>query len=111
MTTQSLIFGSIEGMAEKDFLRLKPVLQERFDNAVWREGSLVIKSMRDHGSLKEVFSRIAQRIGEDGWGSLLYVGQGSVVCFFFGCRRYAGRRYREPVPPEWWKGGQGNSRP
>jgi hypothetical protein len=102
MTTQSLIFGSIDGISEKDYLRLKPTLSQRFDAAGWKDGSLVINSMRDHGKLKDVFSQIADRIGEDGFGSLLYVGQGSVVCFYFGCRRYVGRRYREPLPPEWW---------
>jgi hypothetical protein len=106
MTTQSLIFGSIDGISEKDFLRLKPTLNRRFDTAAWKDGSLVIKSMRDHGTLKDVFSQIAERIGENGLGSLLYVGQGNVVCFYFGCRRYVGRRYREPAPPDWWPNGR-----
>jgi len=97
-----MILGTIEGISEQDFQRLKAELCRYFDEVRWKDESLVIKSWRDHGSVKPIFTRIAESIRPGRFGTLLYVGHGNVACFYFGSNRYVGRRFREPTPPDWW---------
>lgn len=103
MTTISMIFGTIEGIPRQDYDRLKDTLRRHFDEVGWKDGSLVIKSFREHGPVKEIFAKIAACVQSDSFGTLLYVGHGNVACFYFGHNRYLGRRFKEPPPPEWWQ--------
>jgi hypothetical protein len=102
MAGRSLIFGSVKGLSQKVFRRMRRTLEERFDSVAWKDDTLIIHSLRQHGRLKPVFGAIAEGVEEGGGGSLLFVGNGQVVCFYFGPGRFVGRRYREPKPPEWW---------
>lgn len=103
MTSQSMIIGTIEGVSKRDFNRLKQTLQSRFDEVGWSNDMLVVRSSRDHGQLKDVFTMIADTVKKGKFGSLLYVGHGNVACFYFGHKKYVGRKYKEPRPPGWWK--------
>ena len=107
MTSQSMIVGTIDGIRRNDFERLKGPLRRCFEEVGWKDGALVIKSSRDHDSVKEIFAQIADCVQPDKFGSLLYVGHGNVACFFFGHKRYVGRRFKEPAPPDWWQPGLG----
>ena len=105
MATQSMIVGTIDGISKKDFDRLKEELRRCFDEVGWKNGALVIRSSRDHDSVKDVFSRISNAVQPGKFGTLLYVGHGNVACFYFGSRQYVGKRFKEPTPPDWWQPG------
>ena len=103
MESQSLIFGCINGISKQNFDVLQPELQSYFEKSAWRDGALIIRSEREHAYMRKIFTLIASRISTGSYGSLLYVGSGNVVCFYFGHQKVTGRRYREPTPPEWWQ--------
>ncbi len=103
MNSHSIIFGSINGILEKDFDRLKKELAGRFDEVGWKNNVLVIKSARDHNEVKGIFAKISACVQKGQFGTLLYVGHGNVACFYFGHKKYVGRKYREPAPPDWWE--------
>lgn len=105
MASQSMILGSIEGVVKKDFDRLKTKLKGRFDEVGWKNNVLSIKSSREHGQLKTLFTELSQCIQKGKFGSLLYVGHGNVACFYFGHQQYVGKKFKQPVPPEWWNSG------
>jgi len=104
-TSRSMIFGTIDGISKKNFGRLQKELNRRFDEVRWKNGALVIQSSRDHGQLKDIFTKITASIEPERFGTLLYVGHGNIVCFYFKQKEYVGRRYKEPTPPDWWKPG------
>ena len=93
----------IQGISGDDFEELQKELRQRFDSVSWNNGSLTILSVRDHGRLKDLFAKLAACVKPGHYGSLLYVGHGNVACFYFGSGRYLGKRYKEPVPPDWWR--------
>jgi len=103
MTSQSMIVGTINGVSKKDFDRLKKELTKRFDEVGWKNDVLLIKSERNHEAVKGVFTKIAACVHPGQFGTLLYVGHGNVACFYFGHKKYVGRRYKEPTPPDWWE--------
>jgi hypothetical protein len=102
MVSQSLILGSIKGISKKDYDQLKFNLQECFDKVVWKDHTIFIRSERRHSGIKRMFGKIADRIAEGQYGSLLYVGNDKVVCIYFGHKKFVGKQYREPRPPAWW---------
>lgn len=104
-TARSMILGSIDGISKSGYGKLEARLKDRFDQVSWRQGAVVIQSVRDHGRLKEVFADIAAAMAPGRYGTLLYVGHGNVACFYFAHGKYVGRRYREPAPPDWWSPG------
>ena len=103
MNSQSMIVGAINGISKKAFDGLKKELTERFDEVGWNNDVLAIKSARDHKAVKGIFTKIAACVQEGKSGSLLYVGHGNVACFYFGHKKYVGKKYREPAPPDWWE--------
>ena len=103
MGSPSLIFGTINGISKRDFDVLQPELQDYFEKVAWCNGAMTIRSEHEHARMRKIFTRIASRISAGSYGSLFYVGNGNVACFYFGCQKVTGRRYREPTPPEWWQ--------
>ena len=103
MGSSSLIFGTINGISKRDFNVLQPELQGYFEKIAWRDDALIIRSEREHPRIRNIFACIADRISAGSYGSLFYVGNGNVACFYFGRQKVTGRRFREPTPPEWWQ--------
>ena len=102
MVSQSLILGSIKGIAKKDYNQLKFDLQECFDKVIWKDHTIYIRSERRHSRVKRIFGKIAYCVSEGQYGSLLYVWNDKVACIYFGHKKFVGKKYREPCPPEWW---------
>jgi len=102
MATQSIILGTINGISKKDYNTLKKELQERFENVGWKDNTLIIKSEKKHDRFKGIATKIADCITEGKFGSLLYVGYDRVVCIYFGHKKFVGKQYGEPEPPDWW---------
>ena len=102
MAGHSIIFGEIEGVSRRDFLEIEPELKKAFDNFQWKEGRVVIRSERYHEKVRALFQKIADRIAEGNFGSLLYIGNGRVAAIYFGPGRFKAISYGEPTPPEWW---------
>jgi hypothetical protein len=109
MAVQSIIFGTIDGIAKGDFDRLKKELRECFQQVGWKDNTLIIKSEKQHHRIKIIATRIADCIQEGKFGSLLYIGNDRVVCIYFGHKQFVGKQYGEPEPPEWW--GQPKEKP
>jgi len=108
MTSQSIVLGTIDGISKKDFGLLKKDLQACFDQVGWKDNAISIKSERKHLRMKSVFTKIADNISQGHFGSLLYVGNEKVACIYFSHKKFEGKMFKEPHPPEWWKPGQGN---
>ena len=102
MASHSIIMGTINGVSRSDFRQLEPTLKDAFDTVGWKEGEIIIRSERFHDRVKDVFGQIADRIGKNGFGTLLYVGNNRVACIYFGPGKFAAKEYREPIPPDWW---------
>ena len=94
--------GRIDGVSKDSFEEIRAELESCFEHVMWRDDALTIKSERHHEGLKDSFGLIAARINEDKFGSLLYIGNDRVACFFFGRGRFVGKEYKEPDPPDWW---------
>ena len=102
MAVQSIIVGSINGISKIDYDKIKADLLKSFEKVVWKDNTLSIQSSKKHHRLKDMAAKIADRIAENGYGSLLFIGNSRVVCIYFGHKRFVSRPYKEPVPPEWW---------
>lgn len=102
MAGHSIIMGEIEGISRRDFLEIEPELKKAFDTFQWKAGRVVIRSERYHEKVRALFQKIADRIAEGNFGSLLYIGNGRVAAIYFGPGRFKPISYREPTPPEWW---------
>jgi hypothetical protein len=102
MASHSLILGNIDGISRTDYLDLEAQLKGVFKTVQWKDGTLTIRSERYHDRVKNVFEKIAARISEGHFGSLLYVGNDRVACIYFGPNRFLAKEYREPEPPSWW---------
>lgn len=107
MESQSIILGTINGISKKDFDILKKDLQRNFDTVAWKDDAILIKSERRHLRMKSIFTRISEFISQGKYGSLLYVGNEKVACIYLGHKKFEGRRFKEPAPPDWWNSGQG----
>ena len=110
MATQSIILGTINGISKKAYDKLKKELQEYFEYVGWKDNTLIIKSEKKHERIKVIATKIADYIPEGKFGSLLYVGNDRVVCIYFGHKRFVGKQYREPDPPDWWGERKGESK-
>lgn len=108
MESQSIILGTINGISKKDFDILKKDLQNNFDKVAWKDDAIFIKSERKHLRMKSIFTRISKFISQGKYGSLLYVGNEKVACIYLGHKKYEGRMFMEPKPPEWWDSNQRN---
>jgi hypothetical protein len=108
MASRSIILGTINGISQSDFDSLKQELQDCFDKVGWKNNALFIKSDREHRRLKSIFTKISESISQGDSGSLLYVGDEKVACVYFGHKKFVGKSYREPRPPDWWIPNQGN---
>jgi hypothetical protein len=97
-----MVIGSIDGISEVDFNRLRVDLEQCFEQVVWKTNRLVIRSIGAHRDLKKIFQEMAECIQVEHFGSLLYVGKGAVACFYFGHRLVAAKKFIEPEPPAWW---------
>lgn len=104
MASQSVIFGTIPGIAFADFQGLKPRLSALFQNIGWKNNVLYIRSEGRHPELKAIFTRIAGAMAAGAFGSLLYMGNQKVACIYFGRGNFEARLFREPKPPAWWGG-------
>ena len=102
MESQSLILGTIDGISKADYDALKKDLQACFEKTAWKDDVLYIRSERRHRRLKTILRKIAGRISESHYGSLLYVGNDKVACIYLGSGKFVGKQYREPKPPDWW---------
>lgn len=102
MAVQSIILGTISGISEIDYKKLKKDLSQNFEKVAWKNNTLFINSSKKHEHLKEVAAKIADCVAEGEYGSLLFVGNNRVVCIYLGHKRFVGKQYREPIPPEWW---------
>jgi hypothetical protein len=102
MSSQSMVIGSIDGISEVDFNRLRSELEPCFEKVVWKNNRLTIKSNGAHRDLKKMFQSMADCIQPGHFGSLLYVGRGTVACFYFGHKQVSGKKFIEPEPPAWW---------
>jgi len=102
MAVQSIILGSINGISKIDYEKLKADLSKSFEKVVWKNNTLSIQSSKKHHRLKDIAAKIADRICENEYGSLLFIGNNRVVCIYFGHKRFISRPYKEPEPPEWW---------
>jgi hypothetical protein len=98
-----MVIGNIDGICEMDFNRLRGELEECFEKVVWKDGRLSIKSTGEHRDLKRLFQALADCILPGCFGSLLYVGKGTVACFYFGHKKVAAKKFIEPEPPAWWR--------
>ncbi len=103
MAVQSIILGSINGISKIDYEKLKADLSKSFEKVVWKNRTLSIQSSKKHHRLKDIAAKIADRICENEYGSLLFIGNNRVVCIYFGHKRFISRPYKEPEPPEWWE--------
>jgi len=102
MALQSIILGTINGISKTDYEKLKRDLNQYFEKSVWMDNTLSINSSKKHGHIKDIAAKIADCISKGEYGSLLFVGNNQVVCIYFGHKRFVGKPYREPSPPEWW---------
>lgn len=102
MASKSLILGTINGISRKHYGAIESDLKAVFDNVRWKDDKLYIKSEKKHHRVRLVFQKIADSMQEDKFGSLLYVGNSRVACIYFGHKRFVGKQYREPDPPDWW---------
>jgi len=102
MAAHSIILGTIEGISKGDFERISKDLKQCFEHVGWKNDTLIIKSEKQHHRVKLVATKIADCIQEGKFGSLLYIGNDRVVCIYFGHRRFVGKQYGEPEPPDWW---------
>lgn len=102
MAEQSIILGTIEGISQYDYQRLKKDLFEYFEKVGWNNNTLYINSSKKHESIKGIAKKIANCIDTGKYGSLLFIGNNRVVCIFFGPKRFVAKHYTEPEPPEWW---------
>ena len=108
MESQSIILGMINGISKNDFEILKKDLQDNFDKVAWKDDAISIKSERKHLRMKSIFTRISNFISLGNYGSLLYIGNEKVACIYLGHKKFEGRLFKEPKPPEWWEANQGN---
>ena len=102
MTVQSTILGSINGISNIDYEKLKKDLARSFEKFAWKNNTLIINSSKKHEHIKEIAAKIADCIPKGEYGSLLFVGNKRVVCIYMGHKRFVGKPYKEPIPPEWW---------
>jgi hypothetical protein len=102
MSSHSMVIGSIDGISEADFKRLRSELEQCFEKVVWKNKRLIIKSDGEHRDLKKVFQTLADHVRPGHFGSMLYVGKGTVACFYFGHKQVIGKKFIEPDPPAWW---------
>ena len=102
MAVQSIIIGTINGISKIHYEELKKDLNRYFEKVGWKDNTLLINSSKKHEHIKNIANKIADCIAEGEYGSLLYVGNNRVVCIYFGHKRFVGKQYKEPVPPEWW---------
>jgi len=104
MAVQSTILGSINGISNIDYQKLKKDLSRNFEKFAWKDNTLFINSSKKHEHLKAIAAKIADCIPKGEYGSLLFVGNKRVVCIYLGHKRFVGKPYREPTPPDWWGG-------
>jgi hypothetical protein len=102
MASSSLILGTIRGIPKRHYKTLEEELKASFENVGWKDNTLYIRSEKKHSRVRWIFQKIADAMQEGKFGSLLYVGNNRVACIYFGHKRFVGRQYREPNPPEWW---------
>lgn len=102
MAEQSIILGTIDGISQPDYERLKNDLFDYFDQVGWKNNTLFINSSKKHDSIKGIAKKIANCIEIGKFGSLLFIGNNRVVCIFFGTKRFVAKHYIEPEPPDWW---------
>ena len=102
MATQSLILGTINGIPKRGYKTLEKDLKASFEYVGWKDNTLYIKSEKKHHRVRLIFQKIADSMQKGKFGSLLYVGNSRVACIYFGHKRFVGKQYREPNPPEWW---------
>jgi hypothetical protein len=102
VATHSIIMGSINGISRDAFREIEPELVACFDSVRWNDNAVIIRSERFHDQVRAVFQKMAERIAEGNFGSLLYVGNNRVACIYFGPGRFVAKEYREPTPPAWW---------
>jgi len=106
MTSQSIILGTINGISKRDFDILKKDLEKCFDKVGWKDNAIFIKSEKNHPRMKSIFTRIADYISKNNFGSLLYIGNEKVVCVYFGHKKFEGKTFRQPKTPDWWESDQ-----
>ena len=102
MAVQSIILGTINGISKIDYEKLKADLSKSFEKVAWKNNTLSIQSSKKHHRLKDIATKIADRICENEYGSLLFIGNSRVVCIYLGHKRFVSRPYKEPEPPAWW---------
>ena len=102
MAAQSIILGSISGISNINYEKLKKDLSRYFEKFGWKDNTLFINSSKKHKHIKDIAAKIADCIPKGEFGSLLFVGNKRVVCIYLGHKRFVGKPYKEPTPPEWW---------
>jgi hypothetical protein len=109
----NVIQGTINGISKEDFESLKDNRQRYFNNVWWDNDVLHINSSRGepylgtYGTIKMLFSRVADSILEGKYGKLGFIGligkREIVGVIFFGHKKWELNEFVRPETPQWYK--------
>ena len=66
MAVQSTILGSINGISNIDYEKLKKDLARSFEKFAWKNNTLIINSSKKHEHIKDIAAKIADCGKENG---------------------------------------------